>query len=282
MTAHHFASAIYRGHVRHRRYGERQRSFVYKVFMVYLDLHELDQIFSQSRLWSNKYFSLAWFRRRDFFDGSDKPLYDSVADLVEQYQGRRPTGPIRMLTNLRYFGFIINPITCYYCFDESGEKLQTVVAEVTNTPWRQRCHYVLDVSSSVASQDGHQPSLDFKQPLEFAKIMHVSPFQPMDLVYRWRGKAPASKLLVHLDVMRQQERVFDASLMLSKVSMNTKNMHDYIARYPWMTVKVFAAIYWQALKLWLAKFTYYSNPDNVDSRATRVGQSTVAVTRNKP
>ena len=108
MTDNHFASAIYRGHVRHRRFGDRQRSFVYKVFMVYLDLHELDQVFSQSRLWSNKHFSLAWFRRRDFFDGSDKPLYDSVADLVEQYQGRRPTGPIRMLTNLRYFGFIIN------------------------------------------------------------------------------------------------------------------------------------------------------------------------------
>ena len=246
MSSSNPASAIYHGYIRHRRFFPRKRAFIYKVFMVYLDLQELDRVFDQSLLWSNKRFALAWLRKRDFLDGSDKTLYESVADIVEQHLGKRPTGPIRMLTNLRYFGFIINPITCYYCFDDSGQQLQTVVAEVTNTPWRQRCHYVLE-----------NPN---QQPLDFDKMMHVSPFQPMDLTYRWRGKKPGNKLLVHLDVLRRQECMLDASLVLSRTSMNAKNMNYYILRYPWMTIKVFAAIYWQALKLWLTKFTYYPNP----------------------
>lgn len=248
------ASALYRGYVRHRRFGARTRTFTYHVFMVYLDLQELDQIFAQSRYWSHRRFALAWLRNKDFLDGSERPLYDGVADMVEQHCGRRPTGPIRMLTNLRYFGFIINPITCYYCFDDAGKKLQTIVAEVTNTPWGQRCHYLLDVSATESSKTLH------KQQLDFIKAMHVSPFQPMDVTYRWYGKTPAHRLLVHLDVLRQQQRIFDASLVLSKVPINAKNMNRYILKYPWMTLKVFAAIYWQAALLWLTKFTYYPNP----------------------
>ena len=177
MSSSNPVSAIYHGYVRHRRFAPRKRTFIYKVFMVYLDLEELDQVFDQSPLWSNKHFAPAWLRKRDFLDGSDKPLYEGVADVVGQHLGTRPTGPIRMLTNLRYFGFIINPITCYYCFDDSGQQLQTIVAEVTNTPWRQRCHYVLK-----------NPD---QKPLDFAKTMHVSPFQPMDLTYRWWGRNPA-------------------------------------------------------------------------------------------
>jgi len=78
-----------------------------------------------------------------------------------------------MLTNLRYFGFIINPITCYYCFDETGEKIETIVAEVTNTPWKQRCHYVLAIDEEQQQRGA--------QHVFFTKEMHVSPFQPVHL-----------------------------------------------------------------------------------------------------
>jgi len=116
-----YASAIYRGTVRHRRFTPKQHDFTYKVFMVYLDLEEIDQVFSQSTWWSEKWFGLARYRRKDFFDRkSDTSLHTAVADYVEQHNGHRPDGPIRMLANLRYFGFIINPITCYYCFDKTG------------------------------------------------------------------------------------------------------------------------------------------------------------------
>jgi uncharacterized protein len=255
-------SAIYTGTVRHRRYRPKSHDFTYDVFMVYLDLQEVDQVFAQSRWWSQERFALAEFRRKDFFDGEENTsLYNVVADKVEQTLGNRPEGPIRMLTNLRYFGFIINPITCYYCFDHTGEQLQTVVAEVTNTPWRERCHYVLDCTTPQSALS----SVD-KQHFVFDKIMHVSPFQPMDLIYHWRGKTPTNDLLIHMDVYQadsdsnSNNAIFDATLVLQRHEMTTKTMNNVIWRYPWMTMKVGVAIYWQALLLWLKRIPFVSHP----------------------
>ena len=247
------ASGIYTGTVRHRRFSPKANHFVYKVFMVYLDLQEFDQVFSRSRLWSSKRFNLAWFKRSDYLDGDNsKALYDSVADLVAERTGKRLDGPIRMLTNLRYFGFIINPITCYYCFSQDGSRLETIVAEVTNTPWRNRIQYVLTVSDEQKDSG--------KQKFLFAKDMHVSPFQPMDLEYAWKGKTPADDLLIHLDVNCDTDTVLDATLVLERQEMTTKVMNVHLLLYPLMTVKVFAGIYWQALKLFLKGISYHPNP----------------------
>jgi DUF1365 family protein len=245
------ASAIYQGTVRHRRYFPKCHEFTYRVFMVYLDLQEIDTVFSQSRWWSCIGFNVAQYKRSDFLDGrSDTSLYDSVADLVEANSGQRPVGPIRMLANLRYFGFIINPITCYYCFDATGKVLQTVVAEVTNTPWRKRCHYILHVDNNTSD----------KQHFSFAKAMHVSPFQPMDLDYHWLGKTPADNLLVHIDVHQQKQSIFDATLVLQREPMTASVMNRVLYRYPWMTLKVCVSIYWQAVKLAIKRIPFYSNP----------------------
>lgn len=265
-------SALYKGTVRHRRYRPKQHVFSYSVFMVYIDLDEMDAVFAQSRLWSAHKFSLAWFRRKDFFDKNDtRRLYDVVADKVFNEAGWRPEGPIRMLTNLRYFGFIINPITCYYCFDSCGEKLLAIVAEVTNTPWGQRCHYVLDFTEEAGKEQAIA-QIEGKQQICFDKKMHVSPFQPMNLLYQWRGKSPDKNLLIHMDVyetmvdgevsgtVNTQQPVFDATLTLKREAITGDNMNAVILRYPWMTIKVCAAIYWQALKLWLKRVPFHSNP----------------------
>jgi DUF1365 family protein len=264
-------SAIYEGMVRHRRHTPKYHGFTYSVFMVYLDLDEIDSVFSKSPLWSNKYFSLAWFRRKDFFDGNDKEnLRNVVSDKVYAETGKKLDGPIRVLTNLRYFGFIINPITCYYCFDKTGENLQAIVAEVTNTPWRNRCHYVLDFfDDSVDGIDKKNGSK--KQQITFNKSMHVSPFQPMNLVYDWRGQQPAEDLVVHMDVYGvkevdgQQEKdglIFDATLRLKRQEMTRQKMNRVVLFYPWMTLKVCWGIYWQALKLWCKGIPFHRYPSD--------------------
>lgn len=273
-------SAIYEGTVRHRRFSPKYHAFTYHVFMVYLDLQEIDIVFKQTPWWSHKNFSLSWFRRKDFFDGaSTGDLYSAVASYVEKETGDRPNGAIRMLTNLRYFGFLINPITCYYCFDKTGERLETVVAEVTNTPWGQRRHYILPMQAGGAPNNvtgdvtANESSVMKTAPVLFDKTLHVSPFQPMDLVYSWRGKAPAEKLSIHLDIFSSgsipQEYtgdakvspVLDATLLLERKPMTKAVMDKKITRYPLMTVKVFAAIYWQAVKLWWKKIPFYSAPE---------------------
>jgi len=190
-------SCLYVGHVRHRRFFPRRHEFRYNLFMVYLDLAELGHVFKSRWLWSARRPALAWFRRQDHFGDPNLPLDAYVRDLAEQQTGRRPEGPIRLLTHLRYFGYYMNPICVYYCFKPDGEALDFLVAEVSNTPWGEKVGYVLDVADQNSGN----------QRAEFQKAMHVSPFMPMDLCYGWHSTPPGPHLAVHLDVLKSQSRI---------------------------------------------------------------------------
>ena len=249
-------SAIYKGRVRHRRFSPRAHAFEYDVFMMYLDLDELDRVFARSWCWSSNSPSLAWFRRRDFFDRSDRPLGDSVRDYVQGQTGRRPKGPIRVLANLRYFGYIMNPITCYYCFDDRDRGVETIVAEVNNTPWNQRHRYVLACDPQRR-----------KQRLTFGKTFHVSPFQPMDTQYLWQSTCPADTLALHMENFSERERFFDATLTLNREAITPASLRRVLWQYPFMTGKVIAGIYWQALKLFLKRIPVYGHPQSVTGKS---------------
>ena len=118
--------------------------------MMYLDLNELPTLFRSRWFWSNERFNVATFRRRDHFGDPAVSLDETVRTLVESRTGRRPTGPIRLLTHLRYFGYCFNPLSIFFCFAPDGQSLDTVVAEVSNTPWGERHCYVLPVRDDQA------------------------------------------------------------------------------------------------------------------------------------
>ncbi len=242
-------SGIYSGNVRHRRHGKGGNVFDYQLFMMYLDLAELDTLFPGSWLWSSSGRAAARFRREDYLPG-DPDLQTAVRDTVESETGVRPDGPIRLLTNLRYFGHLSNPISCYYCFNKDDTAVETIVAEVTNTPWGERTNYVLPCDPETT-----------KQRIMFDKTMHVSPFLPMDMHYQWYSNTPGRKLMIHLENHQHGTRVFDASLTLHREEANPANLRRVLWRFPWMTMKVTAAIYWQAARLYLVKrLPIYSHP----------------------
>ena len=131
-------SAIYSGFVRHARHEPRRHRFSYRIFMMYLDLAELDHVFDRRWLWSARRPALAWFRRSDYLGSASVPLDEAVRSEAERLTGRRPSGPIRVLTHLRYFGYVQNPVTFYYCFAPDGDVVETILSEITNTPWGER------------------------------------------------------------------------------------------------------------------------------------------------
>jgi uncharacterized protein len=234
-------SAVYEGVVRHHRLAPHEHAFEYRMALVYLDLDEIDDLFERRWLWSNGRPNVAQFRRADYLGPAHLPLAEAVRQRVEQATGARPIGPIRMLTHLRYFGVVFNPVTFYYCFAEDGSTLVCVVAEITNIPWRERHAYVLPLDA--AQQRGRLLSWNFD------KRFHVSPFMPMQREYDWRFSVPGDDLLVHMDVLRDGHREFDATLNLQRQPLNRGSLARVLWRYPLMTVQVVLAIHWQALRL---------------------------------
>lgn len=245
-------SALYEGWVRHRRYVPRPHAFRYRIFLLWLDLAELEQVFAGRLLWSVDRPNLAAWHRADFLGDAQVPLEEAVRDTVESRTGRRPAGPIRLLAHPRYFGYGFNPVSFYYCYGEDGETLDTLVAEVTNTPWKERHTYVLPLADNLGT--ARRPRL--RTP----KAFHVSPFLPMDLTYQFRFNRPGEALVMHLDDLEGDRKVLDASLNLRRRPLDDANMARALVRFPFMTGQVIFAIHWQALRLWLKGIPYFDHP----------------------
>ncbi len=310
-------SCLYVGRVRHRRFAPVSNEFTYSGFWLYLDLSELDQVFSGRWLWSTRRPALARFRREDHLlfpadiipdalipkaPGSSRPtdmslgrqperdpksptsslppLDTCVRDLVEATIGSRPTGPIRLLTQPRYFGYGMNPVSFYYCFDEADELVEAIVAEVNNTPWRERHCYVLSRDcgaddSLVSPNDSPlrtspiqidniagQPSDSPQERLRFrhGKRFHVSPFMQMDMDYDWTIASPGQSLSVHIENWQKGDRLLDCTLNLKRRPINGFELAKSLCRFPFMTGKIIAAIHWQALRLWWKGCPYIPHP----------------------
>jgi DUF1365 family protein len=249
------SSCLYEGRVRHRRFAPAGHAFTFPLFMAYLDLDELDRVFRRRLLWSTRLPNVAWFRRADYLGDRRVPLDAAVRDRVERETGARPEGPVRVLTHLRYLGYCFNPVSFYYCFDPDDRHVETIVAEITNTPWKERHAYVLDRVHNL----GHARPGAAKR-FVFGKSFHVSPFMPMEQRYDWRFGEPGERLGVHMRNHEEDGRVFDATLSLRRVEMSSASMARALVRYPAMTAQVIAAIHWHALRLWIKRVPVHPHP----------------------
>ena len=252
-------SAIYLGKVMHVRHQPTPHGFGYPLFMLYLDLAELETVFAGRWLWSVNRRNVAAFHRRDFLGDATLPLDEAVRRRYAEVTGVRPNGAIRLLTHLRYFGLSFNPVSFYYCFenDRAGERLVGVVAEITNTPWKERHSYVLPLQSA----DGDSLTANPAQFVwEFQKTFHVSPFMPMDCIYKWRLSPPASHLHVAMQINQGNVRSFDATLRLRRKALTGSELARCLIRFPWMSLRVLLAIHWQALRLWLKGTPVFDHP----------------------
>jgi hypothetical protein len=246
------ASAVYEGVVHHHRYGPHPHAFRYGMAQLYLDLDEIDRVFADRWLWSIGRRNLAEFRRADYLGPPDQPLGDAVRAVAERATGRRPAGPIRLLTHLRYAGYVFNPVSFYYCYGADAMTLDCIVAEITNTPWHERHAYVLAAERAQLQRE--------RLHWTFAKAFHVSPFVPMERDYAWQFTLPGDHLSVRMQVLRDETPEFEASLALRRRPLDAGSLRHVLWRYPLMSTHVLGAIYWQALRLWLKGNSVHDHP----------------------
>jgi len=248
-------SALYRGEVLHQRLRPRRHRLRYSVFSLLLDLDELSVLDARLRLFSVNARNVLSFHEADHGDGSALPLKAQVRRWL-QAAGLRPGGRIRLLAMPRILGCAFNPLSVYFCDAPQGG-LQAIVYEVNST-FGERHHYVLPVDAGgVHEAEGARIVVQ-----RCAKAMHVSPFLGMEAEYRFRIRPPEAGEPLHLGV-----DVHDAegALLLAAYGAKPRPLADStllaaLLAHPLLTLKVIAAIHWEALLLWIKGVPVHAHP----------------------
>jgi DUF1365 family protein len=234
--------------------------------MLMLDLDELDSVFSGRLLWSVKSPALARFRSQDhLIEFADvKNLRDRAISALHAKGFSKKIGAVRLLTQLRYLGYAMNPVSFFYCFDPTNTHVEAVIAEVNNTPWGEQHLYVIP---AVKNRIHSRIAAD-----EIDKTFHVSPFMSMDMSYRMAFSNPGQKLGVKIENHASEaaeggcedspsnKKLLDVTMLLNRKPITTRNLNWMLIKYPLLSFKVFAGIYWQALRLYLKKVPFHSHP----------------------
>ena len=234
-------SAIYKGNVFHSRFVPKKHAFTYQIFLLWLNLDEIELLDAEVKGFSDKSWAPLRFKRSDYLGDMNKPLKQSVIDKMSELAQRPLTGTVYLLGQTRTFGLYFSPVNFYYLQQEDGT-FSHLLAEVSNTPWNNRHCYLVDLAK--------QEDCD--------KVFHVSPFNPMDMQYKWKISQPAQTLKLTL-ACHKEVKHFVASLDLSRVELNSKSLFNVLLCIPSMTIKTVFGIYWQALKLFIKGVPFYSH-----------------------
>jgi len=244
-----FENLIFTGQVRHRRFAPKSHQFLYKIFMFCFDVSEIDNTFKDIKQVSIEKFNWFSFKRKNYLNDSTTKLNKYARQLIMNRFGTYPQGKIYLLTQLSCLGYCFNPISIYFIFDEENKNLDYLILEVTNTPWGERHNYILKHTAKPKN------GIYFYQ---FQKELHVSPFMSMNYVYQFNLKLNKEKIVVHMQNSIQGKKDFDATLILK--AQDSCEIKKVFFNYPLISYKVSAAIYWQALKLWIKGFPFYAHP----------------------
>jgi len=239
-----FNSALFTGVVHHQRYEVAAHGFNYPLYMLAIDLDEIEQLEKSLRWFASERFAPFSFRRSDYLKQgpAQGPLKSAVIEKVSALGGHTDTiDRVLLLGQVRCFGLYFSPVNFFFCFD--GEQALYMLAEVHNTPWNETHCYLVDIDNPAATP----------------KRFHVSPFMDLDMQYHWRIDWSPQRIMVHIENWRDQ-KVFDATLSLQRQALTSRSLFTTLKQWPMMTLSILRAIYWQALKLFIKRVPYHSHP----------------------
>jgi DUF1365 family protein len=250
-------SCLYKAKVMHHRLAPKVHSFHYNIFMFYLDLDEIDSLNKRLKLMSRNKFNLFNFRDKDHLQlpkenpDTSKNTRQHITDYLATQGINIGKGRIMVLTNLCTLGYQFNPVSFYFCYDETSALPVCSVVEVCNT-FREMKPYFLGADT--------QQDNSFK--LNTTKYFYVSPFIDMDTNFDFNLQIPDDKLQIRIDDFdKQGERFFISTLSGKATPLTDVNLLKYFVSFPLITLQVMGLIHWQALKLWLKKLHFHRKGD---------------------
>ncbi len=252
-----FHSAIYVGSVMHRRLRPRRHQFRYRAFWLLLDLDEIAELSSRLRWFSYNRSNLFSLYDSDHGDGSATSLRTQIEQQVAKAGIDLAAGRIQLLCMPRTFGHCFNPLSIFFCYRASGA-LAAIVYQVHNT-FAQRHSYIIPVKA--AGEPLHQQCL---------KLFYVSPFMDMDLRYDFQIVGPNERIQIGICASRPNAPVLNAVLAGARQPLTDRSLLRLCLVMPAITLKVFAAIHWEALKLWAKRIGFRRPPAPIEHGTTIV------------
>jgi hypothetical protein len=171
-----------------------------------------------------------------------------VRDVLRTHNVANPAR-IELLAQPRVLGHVFNPVSFWLCYDET-EILRTVIAEVTNT-FGDRHSYL------CRHEDGRE--IIKADTIAAQKLLHVSPFQPVEGGYVFRFDIQLDSIEIWIDYSRSNGGLI-ATLSGPRKPITNGSILEAVFRRPFGSRRVLTLIHWQAIKLWFKGATFRSQP----------------------
>ncbi len=253
-------SCLYECEVMHHRFTPMVNRFVYRIFMLAIDLDELEELHAGHRLFSYNRPNLFSFRDRDYLP-MDEPVHQGtqpapalpagatlkarVLAYLRSHGQDLTGGRVLLVTLPRVAGYLFNPVSFYFCYDSDGQFAAAVV-EVTNT-FREMKPYFIGAADRAGA------GLHRRTPKHF----YVSPFSDVDVAFDFRLHPPGEACAVQIDDFAGAERTLTTTLTGRRRRLTDARLAWYTLKYPLVTLQVIALIHWQAFVLWCKRVPWF-------------------------
>jgi uncharacterized protein len=245
------AAALYFGEVMHARLKPMGHRFSYRVMSLLIDLDRLEAADRQSPLFGVNRAALYSFSEGDHGERDGSPLRLYVQRRAAERGVDLTGGRVLLLCYPRLFGYTFNPLSVYFCYRAGGE-LALVLYEVRNT-FGEIHAYVLPVKPGEISDAGVRQQQD--------KLFYVSPFIEMAMRYHFRVLPPGERIKLRILETDREGPLLAATFSGRRRALTTAALLGSLFSLPLVTMKIAAAIHWQALRLWLKGARLVPRPD---------------------